>query len=210
MMKAGQEIKNIIFDLGGVILNIDYHLTMDAFRKLGMEEFFSQQQQTEMVDLYEKGFISSDEFRNQIKSHLPADTKTDQIDRAWNIMLLDLPIERIELLTQLKKKYRLFLLSNTNEIHIRAFSNYLWQTFGFDNLSHLFEKEYLSYQLGMRKPDKEIFEFVLDENGLKAEQTIFIDDSPQHIEGAKQTGIHTIWLEKGKTILDLWNKEALI
>ncbi len=200
--------KNIIFDLGGVILNIDYSLTEKAFSKLGISDFktlFSQAQQTKLFDNYEKGFLSSDDFRTELKKSLLKNTTDDEIDTAWNAILLDLPNERIELLKKTNLTHRTFLLSNTNDIHIEKFNSYLENEFDLPDLSSLFEKMYLSYEIGMRKPDAEIFEFVLKENTLKPNETLFIDDSIQHIEAAKKLGIGTYWLDvKKESIVDLF------
>ncbi len=199
--------KNIIFDLGGVILNINYQLAVDAFKQIGLRDFetlFSQANQKQLFDLYEKGLISSDEFREQLKIYLPNNINNTTIDNAWNSMLLDLPIERIHLLKQVKQTHRTFLLSNTNEIHINTFNHYLQNTFEMADLSSCFEKMYLSYKVKMRKPDAEIFELVLQENKLNANETLFIDDSIQHIDAAKKLGIQTYWLDvKKESILNL-------
>src|SRR5690606_27785293 len=108
---------------------------------------------------------------------------------AWNAMILDFPVERLRFLEELSKKYRLFLLSNTNDLHIDAVRRALEKTTGHKNLEQYFEKTYFSSAIGMRKPDTRIFEFVCSENNLDPAKTIFIDDSPQHIEGAKSVGI---------------------
>jgi glucose-1-phosphatase len=200
--------KNIIFDLGNVILNIDYMLAANAFKELGLNTFekqFSQSQQQQLFDAYEKGHISSIEFRNELKNYCKENTTEIEIDAAWNAMLLDLPQARLDLLTRLKKTHRIFLLSNTNEIHIGFFHTYLQESFKIADLSDYFEKMYLSYKIGMRKPDAEIFEFVLRENELFAQETLFIDDSIQHIEAARKLGIEGYWLDvKKETILDLF------
>lgn len=203
-------IKNIIFDLGGVLLNLDYNRTAEAFKGLGAETFekiYSQAKQKQLFDEYEKGLISSDAFRGALIDLIEKGPSPREIDVAWNAMLLDLPQERLLLLEKLKKKYRLFLLSNTNDIHITAYSAYLLETFGFPDLSHIFEKEYYSYRVGKRKPDKEIFELVLSENSLKPVETLFIDDSIQHIEGARQAGITAYHLQPPQTIVDILGRE---
>lgn len=208
MINPANKYKNIIFDLGGVLLNIDYSLVTKAFLALGLTDFdklYSKAHQTKLFDLYEKGQISSEAFRNHVKTcfSIPIDDET--IDKAWNAMLLDLPPERLHLLQQLKTKHRIFLLSNTNDIHIQYINNYLKETFGIADLSGYFEKVYLSYEVGMRKPDAEIFELVLSENNLDPNETLFIDDSIQHIEGAKKLGIHTYWLDvKKESVMDLF------
>ncbi|MBN4051505.1 HAD family phosphatase [bacterium AH-315-M05] len=203
---TGTKIKNIIFDLGRVILNVDEHLTSEAFKKLGINDFneiYSQIRQTSLFDKLEKGSITTDEFRTELKKHLPNSVNDRAIDDAWNAMLLDLPRERIHLLEQLRSKYQLFLLSNTNEIHIKAYSNILKNSYGFENLSHLFEKEYYSCKIGLRKPDDKIFRLVLSENGLIPGETLFVDDSEEHIEAAKKLGIRTHLLKKGDSVLDI-------
>lgn len=199
-------VKNIIFDLGGVLLNLELERTRIAFQRLGMENFdtlYSQSKQIGLFDLFDCGKISSDEFRSVLKTHLPASTSDKEIDFAWNAMLLDLPKERLDLLRKLGKKYRLFLLSNTNEIHVAAFSTYLQSAFGITDFSDYFERWYYSCDIGKRKPNAEVFDFVLRENKLIASETLFVDDSLQHVEGAKNRGMVGVFLSSGKTILDL-------
>ncbi|HET6992090.1 MAG TPA: HAD family phosphatase [Bacteroidia bacterium] len=206
-------IRNIIFDLGGVLLNLGMEKTSRAFRDLGMKDFdahFTQAKQSGVFDAFDCGKISPAEFRSSLKKHLPETVTDGQIDFAWNAMLLDLPPERLELLQSLGKKYRLFLLSNTNEIHVAAFSAYLENTFGKSDFSDYFEKWYYSCRIGMRKPNAEIFDFVLRENKLEANETLFIDDSPQHLTGANLCGINSLLLNPGENIISLLEKEELI
>lgn len=199
--------KNIIFDLGGVILNIDYKLTVEAFKKLGLADFdklYSQANQSSLFDAYEVGKISSEKFIDEMQNIIGMDISKQSIVEAWNAMLLDLPGERVALLNNLKNNYRIFLLSNTNEIHKIAYCNYLKKTFGFNDLSNLFEKQYLSFEIGLRKPHKETFEYVIADAGIIKEETLFIDDSVQHVVGAKEAGIDAFHLTDGNTILDLF------
>lgn len=202
--------KNIIFDLGGVLININYSLTSDAFEALGLgkfDELFSQASQTKLFDLYEKGLISSDEFRTRVKTFFSQPLDDHTIDTAWNAMLLDFSKERLDFLQKIKTTHRTFLLSNTNDIHIQQINRDLQKVHGIPNLNGHFEKVYLSYEVNMRKPDAEIFELVLKENNLNPAETLFIDDSAQHIEAAKKLGIHTYWLDtKKETVLDLFKK----
>jgi putative hydrolase of the HAD superfamily len=202
-----KQIKNIIFDLGGVIINIDYNLLVQSFSKIGMphfEEYFSQKNQREFFDEYEKGTISSVDFRAKLKEHCPPDTDDSAIDKAWNSMIMDIPKERLDLLMKVKKRYRTFLLSNTNEIHMKFIYGYLKDTFQQNNFSNYFEKVYLSYEMGMRKPDPEIFERVLAENNLNPKETLFIDDSIQHIKSAEKLRLQAYLLDvKKESINDL-------
>ena len=190
-----KEVKNIIFDLGGVILNINYHKTAQVFNSLGCENFdeiYSQKQQNGLFDNFETGQISSQEFINELLKVLPKEVPPKEVVDAWNAMLLDLPQKRIERLQKLKKTHRIFLLSNTNQIHEEAFVKIIQQENKIKSFNHLFEQVYFSHHIGMRKPNREVFDFVLQENSLNPTETLFIDDSPQHLVGAEEAGIKTL------------------
>lgn len=198
-----ENIKHIVFDLGGVLLNIDYMRTEQAFTDLGISNFgalYSQLQQTDLFDRLETGRIAADEFIAAMQAAAGKPIPEAEIIAAWNAMLLDFPVRRLQLLQQLRIRYDLLLLSNTNEIHEQAFNHILSVSHGIPNIGVFFDKVYLSHRIGMRKPQKELFERILQENGFNPEHTLFIDDSPQHIAAAQQTGIRTIYLEKGMTI----------
>lgn len=185
-------IKNIIFDLGGVILNIDYYLTVEAFEKLGVPNFetiFSQFNQSNLSDEFEIGKITEEEFYKSLVELSGINFSFLQFKQAWNAMLLDLPQSRIQLLKKLSKKYRLFLFSNTNETHYNSFI-----IKAGDDFDVIFEKTYYSHQFGRRKPDLESFSTLLKENDLQPEETLFVDDSIQHIESARKIGIRTFHL----------------
>jgi putative hydrolase of the HAD superfamily len=198
-------VKNIIFDLGGVIIDIDYNLAATAFKKLGIvdfDSFYSKAKQSSLFDEFEKGLISNAEFRTALRQYLPPAISDQQIDDAWNAMLIGIPSHRVDFLKEVAKHYRIFLLSNTNRIHIEAFTQYNDEKFGKGYFESIFEYCYFSSDIAMRKPDAEIFEFVLSENGLRKEETIFIDDSIQHIQGALNTGLHAelLKVEEGENI----------
>lgn len=196
-------IKHIIFDLGGVLLNIDYNRTEQAFIDLGIKDFpaiYSQLQQTSLFDDYETGKISSEVFIENLKIYVDTNISEQQIISAWNAMLLDFPLRRLQILHQLRNQYDLILLSNTNAIHEEAFSKILMEQHSTPHIGVFFDKVYLSHKVGLRKPNVEIFNKILTDNGLKPEHTLFIDDSPQHIVGAKEANIRAIHLKKGMTI----------
>jgi len=200
------EIKNIIFDLGGVIINLDIPKTIAEFNKLSVvpfESIYTQLQQSPIFDLFDKGQISEADFFKELKKNLKEDVTNAQMIDAWNAMLLDFPIHRLQLLSALNLKYRIFLLSNTNETHVTQLESDLHKEHSYKNLEPFFEKVYYSCRIGMRKPDSEIFEFVLNQNKLNANETIFIDDSPQHIKGALDAGIQSYLLLKDKDVNDL-------
>lgn len=196
-------IKHIIFDLGGVILNIDYKLTENAFIKSGITNFaelYSQASQTTLFSDLETGAISADIFIEKLMQSASINLSEEQIAEAWNAMLLDIPVRRLQILQQLRLHYDLFLLSNTNEIHERAFNKILMTAHGIPNIGVFFDKVYFSHRVGLRKPGEEIFKRILEENNLLPSETLFIDDSEQHIETAKRLGLQTIFLRKGMTI----------
>ena|ERR1700741_4362952 len=193
-------VKNIIFDLGGVILRIDYLLTEKAFKDIGCMDFekkYSQARQLPLFDDFETGRISVQHFVNELKKMLEIEVSDTAVINAWNAMLIDLPASRLHLLKELKSKYRIFLLSNTNEIHIKGFEKIIYEQHGITGLGDYFEKVYYSCRVNMRKPDAEIFELVLKENSLEAGETLFIDDSIQHVEGALKVGLQAKLLSKG-------------
>lgn len=198
--------ENIIFDLGGVLLNIDYNLTSRAFVDLGFDDFdvfYSQKQQTELFDLFETGKIGSEEFLEKLLLKIP-NVSSGAVSDAWNAMLLDLPQSRLELLRSLRKDFRIFLLSNTNQIHEEAFTKIINERYENNVLEDIFEKVHLSHKIGLRKPTQECFNFVLESSDLDPNKTIFIDDSMQHVFGANQIGISGYLLEKGKEITQIF------
>ncbi|MFT6210089.1 MAG: putative hydrolase of the HAD superfamily [Bacteroidia bacterium] len=204
-----KDYRNIIFDLGGVILNLNYQLTIEAFKKLGLPNFdanYTQLSQTALFDSFERGEIAPIEFRKGLKEVFGGPIADEELDLAWNAMLLDLPFERLHLLDRIRQGNKLVLLSNTNEIHVEAFETSLKIQHGQNDLSNYFETVYYSCRVGMRKPEARIFHHVLDSEGFSPSETLFIDDSPQHIEGARKVGLHTYHLraDKGETILDLF------
>lgn len=196
----------IIFDLGGVVLNLDYDLTVKAFQELSKENFaalYAQSQQDKIFDQFEIGQVTASEFRDYMRSFMGQSFSDEIIDKAWNAMLLDLPPQRIELIKQLKKHYKVYLFSNTNEIHLSAFKRIIAEQHGDSELlENLFDQAYYSHVVGKRKPNAEAFETVLNQHGLLASETLFIDDSIQHIEGAQKLGLQTIHLVN-RDILDL-------
>lgn len=199
--------KNIIFDLGGVILNIDYQLTSKAFKDLGIQNFdelYSQARQNNLFDDLETGKISAENFRNEIRKMSGLNIDDDKLNNAWNAMLLDLPKERVDLLFELSKKHRIFLLSNTNIIHFENFRASIFEKFKEDVFPKIFEKVYYSFEIGFRKPDENCFQFVLNDAQILPNETLFIDDSIQHIKSANQLGIQTIHLINGNTINEIF------
>ncbi|HEY5822984.1 MAG TPA: HAD family phosphatase [Cyclobacteriaceae bacterium] len=199
-------VKNIIFDLGGVIINLSVPATFAAFAQASgkpLDEVSKYASHQAFFD-YEKGLISDQQFREEVKNILEWKAKDETFDICWNAMLLDIPIERLQLLERLKKEYRVFLLSNTNEIHLKKFNHILKVTSGRESMDYYFHKAYYSHRMKMRKPDTEIFEFVLKENQLDPSQTLFLDDNVSNLEGAAQTGIQTFHVKTPELIFSLF------
>jgi len=208
-----REIKNIIFDLGGVIINLDTQLTIHEFNKISaipFEEVYTQAVQTELFNDFDKGKISDFEFFSALRKEIRYEGQEADLLYAWNAMLLDVPEKRLDILVKMKQNYNTFLLSNTCEPHIAAFESELYIEHSVKNFNDYFDKVYYSCRMGMRKPDKEIFEFVLNENGLIAEETVFIDDSIQHVKAAGECGINAYLLPKNMEIGDLLKELKLL
>jgi putative hydrolase of the HAD superfamily len=202
----GNQIEAIIFDLGGVILNIDIEGTFSKFKDLGLgfgEKALELIKNNDVFIRFEIGEISPDQFRNELRKVSKYSFSMQEFDKVWNSMILDYPQENIHFLEKVKPNYRTFLMSNTNQIHFEYYSNTLFQNFGYQYLDELFEKAYYSHTSGMRKPNADFFLHILNENNLKAQNTLFIDDFAENIEAAKQLGLNTFHLINGSKISDL-------
>lgn len=203
MTEEFKNIRNIIFDLGGVILKIDLNLIKSGFISLGfndLESSFALFKENQIFEKFERGEIAPQVFRNEIRKACPKSFSDRQFDLIWNSVLLDYPKSNINLLKKLKIKYNTFLLSNTNAIHYKYYTNKLDEEFGLANLESLFKKAYFSHISGKRKPDARFFDQVLKENRLKAEDTLFIDDYEENILAAKNLGIKTLQLTNFKLV----------
>ncbi len=183
-------LRNIIFDLGGVFLDLDINKTIQAFFSLGFtEEMFNHDQNNEKVFWeFEIGTITPDQFRNGVRNLLGKDISDTEIDEAWNAMIIGFKKEEIELLLDLKTKYRTFLLSNTNILHEKIYSDMLMALMGL-KMTDLFEKVYYSHEVHLGKPDPAIFNKVLIDNDLNPEETLYVDDTEKHIKSAETLGI---------------------
>jgi len=208
-MKNVKEIKNLVFDFGGVIYQIDHEKQKKAFLSLGIDNFehhYSQAIQTAVFADFEKGLVSENEFRRQVSGFLGLKLPHEIIDENWNSILVGFMDKSVSLLLKLKERYRLFLLSNTNSIHYKLYINEFIEKYGYD-FNTLFEKTYWSFQIERRKPDAEVFEFVMAEGNMKSGETIFIDDSVQNTIAATHAGMPSIWLKPGNTLSDLFDEE---
>jgi FMN phosphatase YigB (HAD superfamily) len=203
-------IKNLIFDLGGVILDLSVKDTLESFAKLSglslekVKELFVSSREFE---LYEKGGIDDKAFREFVAKLYNVEVTDDALDICWNAMLLGVPKSKLDLLLELKKQYKVYLLSNTNNIHLNYINSVIIPPLtGGDSLDEFFHRSYYSHLMGMRKPDAEIFIRVLDDNNLAADETLFLDDNADNIKGAAGVGIQTVHVTHPDLIIEYFNR----
>ena len=209
-----KKIKNIIFDLGNVLLDLDWERTERAFRNMLQEEYEAallRYESERLFELLEVGKITPEEFVQQMQrtTRRPLEEKT--IIESWNTILAGLPPARLHWLRRLGQKYDLYLLSNTNAIHIEWLHGHLQERAGMTihDFNALFVKPYYSFEINLRKPDREIYEFVLADAGLRAEETLFIDDLEENILSARTVGLRTIHHRAGSEIMEVFEREVV-
>ncbi|TRX36265.1 HAD family hydrolase [Flavobacterium restrictum] len=199
-------INTIIFDFGDIFINLDKQATLDGLQKLGLKEWNDELNTLNLA--FEKGEISEEGFLNGFKKQMPNAT-IDEILVAWNAILLDFPLYRLEFLQMLSKKYRLFLLSNTDAIHITTFEQKVGISF-YSAFYQCFEKVYFSFEIGMRKPDVAIYNYVLNKHELSPKRTLFVDDKKENTDAAQSLGIHVWNLQVGtEDVVDLFDKKMI-
>lgn len=206
------KIKNIIFDLGGVILDIDETIVYKELEKMGIStsELAHSKEFMDIMSKFDTGIYTAPTFRKKTKALLGQEKMTDQkFDSLWNAMLLDIPRERIEAIEKVKKHYKIFLMSNSNEIHYDLYVRDLQLRFGYNEFDELFNKSYFSFAEHLEKPDPRFFELILDHEGLLPEETLFIDDTAENIEVAKSLGINTYHIRREELVRNLFENGVL-
>lgn len=196
----------IIFDLGGVILDIDLQRAKHAFARAAgkdLESKFAEFWNSGVLKEYETGKVTSAQFRETIKNHTSIQLSESEFDKCWNEILIQIPINRVNALKTLAKRHDLHLLSNTNEIHINWVDAYVAKNFGLKLISDLFRETFYSYKLGLRKPDKEIYSHVVKKLEARPTDCIFIDDYEPNVKGAKALGLDAHQLKAGVEFMDL-------
>ena len=197
-----EEIENIIFDLGGVIINLHIEATFQKFAELFKSDFsteaFTDHIRHHFFKDYEVGKISSDEFRDRIREVAGSSISYEKIDEAWNAMLLDIPEDRIKWIYEATQNYNCVVLSNTNSIHINHFEYVFEQSTPYGHPASFFQKLFYSHEIGHRKPNAAAFQHVLDEMGFDPSKTVLFDDLKENLEAAKQLGIQTVYVERNK------------
>jgi len=199
-------VKNIIFDLGGIFLSLNYQLTKDAFIALGVKDFdehFTQHHANDLFEKLEKGQITETEFYDELRAATSLQASNDEIKAAWNAMLLGFIPEKIEWLKAIKQRYNVFLFSNTNQIHYDAFMDLYVRDIGTNDFNTHFIKAYYSQYMGLRKPYAASFLHIIHEQNLQVAETLFIDDTEKNIVTANELGLQTILLLAPQTVLDL-------
>jgi putative hydrolase of the HAD superfamily len=201
-----QNIQNIIFDLGGVFIGIDYNKTERAFVDLGIKNFkdlFNQHHASELFENLEIGKLSEDEFYNSFRHQTNANLTNDEIRGAWNIMLGSFHTSNLSWLQEVRTRFNVYLFSNTNIIHYNAFQKIYKEQTGQVSFDDYFITAYYSHDLGVRKPHPEAFEVILKKENLRPEETLFIDDTFKNIEGAKKVGMATIHLTSPEKLTEI-------
>lgn len=222
-------IRNILFDLGGVLLHIDFQRTFEAFGELIPKDLYDKTpamrrhhkpvyyihsvfdsfEAKKSLQLFEVGGIPEAEFRSRLQEIAGIKVSDEQFDAAWNALLLDYPEDRIRMVQSLSKDFRVFLLSNTNSIHCRYYNQMLKVDHGIESLGHLMEHAYYSFEMGLRKPDPLIYFKVMKQSNLKPEETLFLDDCEENLEAAKRLGIKTELVSENRTVVDVFGVERI-
>jgi glucose-1-phosphatase len=198
-----QKPEAIIFDLGGVILDIDYNLTRKAFEDLGVKQFdemYSQAGADKLFSNLEMGTVAEEHFYEELNRRTGLGLSPGEIKSAWCAMLLTFREESLQFLETLRPQYKTFLLSNTNHIHLPEFNKLYLAGDRSHPFSKYFDRAYYSCEMGMRKPEADIYEWVLSQEKLDPSKTVFVDDSLQNVEAARKAGMHGILLEPGMRI----------
>jgi FMN phosphatase YigB (HAD superfamily) len=203
-------IDAIVFDLGGVIIDLDFQRSFDQFSALSAKSPETIRQgifESGLLHQYEKGHYTDDQFLTEIEKIFTLTCDRSIIEQAFLALLLHIPLARIELIRKLSKDYRVFVLSNTSSIHYKEVNAILKRDTGYEHLDHLFEKVFLSFELGLLKPHQEIYKAVLDQAQLVPQHTLFLDDNADNLIGASSLGIRTALVSQEQSILNLFNHE---
>ena len=201
-----KKIRNIVFDLGGVLVDLDFKAAINGLQKAGFANVKEQLQAFDREGIFQKfelGEMTADEFRSAIRENSTVSLTDEEVDGLWNAMLLEVPREKLELILHLRGKYMVYLLSNTNSIHWDYVCKNAFNYRGF-RVNDYFEETFLSYEMHLAKPDKAIFEKVLEEANLLPEETLFIDDSEANCKAASELGIHTHHYHIGEDLKELF------
>ena len=204
-MEQASNIKNILFDLGGVILDINIQATLKGFYELGFPAELMQYPESMSTDVffkYQTGKLSTEEFRDAIRKTTGVEMSDLAFDEVWNAMLVRIPKERTELLKRLSERYALYMLSNTSALHVEVFERMYQEAAGV-SMHDVFTKIYYSHEIGWHKPDHEAWEHVIQDSGINPEETLFLDDSIQNIKASQELGFQAIHIHERTNLMNL-------
>ena len=204
-MAQPPNFKNILFDLGGVILDINVQATLKRFYELGFPAELMEILNSMTTDIYfkyETGKLDTEQFRNEIRRTTGIEMSDQSIDEAWNAMLVRIPEERTSLLKRLSKHYKLYMLSNTSALHVKVFEKMYLDSAG-ESMHQVFDKIYYSHEIGWHKPDREAWEYVIKDAGIKAEETLFLDDNIHNIKASQELGFQAIHIHERTSLMSL-------
>lgn len=206
-MKNAIDADFLIFDLGNVIIDIDYQRSLNLIKsmlpssfELKVNSFYA----TDFHKAYEKGLIDSPTFRNEVRNYFEQEWDDQKVDELWNSLLGRIPKERLELVSKLKQSYQVGVLSNTNEIHIDAVHGMLETDFGMKRFEPLFDRVFYSHEMGLAKPSKEIYDTMLNELETSADRVVFFDDLEANVKGAASVGIQAVHVTGPNVIFDFF------
>lgn len=196
--------KNVIFDFGNVLFDLDLPQIFKRFEQLmghRYESVMHTLRANRVFERYETGDLDTEHFLAQIVSHMDVGLSPEQVKEAWNAIFLQMPAHRFELLLALRQRYKVFLLSNINDLHLNWIEAYMTREHGiYDFETRYFDKVYYSHLIRLRKPERDIYEYVLRDANLNAQESIFFDDLPENVAAAAATGITGVWHEPGTEI----------
>ena len=204
-MGQASNIKNILFDLGGVILDINVQATLKQFYELGFPAELMQFPNSMTTDLYfkyETGKLNTEQFRNQIRKAAGVEMTDRAFDEAWSAMLVRFPEERVALLNELSKRYKLYMLSNTSALHVKVFEKMYLASAG-ESMHQVFDKIYYSHEIGWHKPDREAWEYVIKDAAINPEETLFLDDNIHNIKASQELGFKAIHIHERTSLMSL-------
>ena len=204
-MAQAVNFKNILFDLGGVILDINIQATLKLFYELGFPPEllqYPESMQTDVFFRYQTGRLDTGQFRDEIRKVTGVDMSDKVFDQAWNAMLVGIPKERTDLLKVLSKRYKLYMLSNTSELHVKVFEKMYVDAAG-ESMHDVFDKIYYSHEIGLHKPDREAWEYVIKDAGILPEETLFLDDTIYNIKASQELGFQAIHIHERMTLMNL-------
>lgn len=212
MASPPKSFSALLFDLGGVLYDIDVQCSIEAFAAMGLHNFdqlYNLKEQTDLFDALEKGQIGEQEFEAAIGKHFTQRPEVGKITEAWQALLIGLRPENVDILKRLQKKYPIYLASNTNILHLQPIDEQVREQFGIPELRILFDKAYFSFEIGLRKPDREFFDYIIHDAGLDASSTLFLDDNEDNVRGGNNAGFYSLKMERNSDLAAMLDRAGV-